>query len=1378
MSTPWLGGRYGILAVGVLSLVAAGSRLEAPPAQPPAQPPAGPPAPTAATRAAGVDERWWRRTSAALERQEYEATPGEHGLQAPNRAQNLRTLFRPQGIEVRPRQGSRVAWPTLQAAGGGLRLASPERAATPSATPAWRFGWETTALGRPGTMVDAAPSTPRADGARVTYVRPGWTEWYENTPAGLEQGFTIDRRPPGEGPLSIAGTIRGGVEGKLAAGAVEFCDEQGAPVLHYGHLVAYDAEGRVLPSRLSLKEQGLVIAVDDAGASYPITIDPLMTSPAWTVEGNQTFAHLGSAAATAGDVNADGFSDVVVGAYGYDNGEEDEGRAFLFLGSPAGLSASPAWTAESNQADADFGYSAAATGDVNGDGFGDVVIGARSRTQTEGSEGRALVYHGSPGGLSSTPAWTFDGGENSAGFGSSVAGAGDVNGDGYADVVVGAPWHDGPGSTAGRAYVFHGSAAGLAATPAWTTAGDQIEAHHGQAVAGAGDVNGDGYADVIVGADGYTNGEDGEGRAYVYLGSPGGLATTPVWTAESNQAHCLFAWSVATAGDVNGDGYAEVIVGSPQYDQTPGDNAGRAFVYYGSAAGPAASPGWTNWCLQAFAWYGISVGTAGDVNGDGFPEVIVGASFYDNGEEDEGAAFVYPGFAAGLATTPFWVGETNRIQGGYFDWQFPVGTAGDVNGDGFSDVLFGASMYSNGEVYEGRAFAFHGGGDGLGTFPAWFTNGGQAGAGWGWSVATAGDVNGDGYSDIIAVADRYDNGQVDEGKAWVYHGTPAGAASVPAWSAETNQASAQISAAASAGDVNGDGYSDVIIGSYLFDGGQSNEGRTFLYLGSESGLLASPSWTSEPDQASAWFGYSAASAGDVNGDGYGDVIVGADGWDNEDISEGRAWLYLGSSGGLGAPAWSVEGNQEGAHLGSSVATAGDVNGDGFSDVLIALPAYDNGESNEGVVWVFHGSDGGIGASPSRVIEANQTDASFGTRVATAGDVNGDGFSDVIVGATGYDGGQQEEGKAFVYHGGATGLAALAAWTTESDQALAQLGWAVATAGDLNGDGYSDVVVGAHFYDNGENNEGKVWVYHGSPAGLGAPVWSTEGGQAGAVYGISVGTAGDVNGDGFSDLIVSAADYDYAFNGEGAVWIFLGNSSDGLHRTRRQLRTDQLVPIDILGRSDSETAVRLQALARSPMGRGRVRLEIEMKRAGIPFDGTGLVTSAYMNTGAPGANGSAITLLQNVSGLWPGTLYHWRLRIASESPLFPHSPWLWLPGNAVSEGDVRTGGEAGGLVADAPPPAAGQWLGRAAPNPFTSTTELAYTLPQRARARVAVYDVQGRLVVTVVDGMHAAGHHDVRWDGRDANGNLLAAGVYFVRLESAGRMESEKIVRHP
>jgi hypothetical protein len=123
--------------------------------------------------------------------------------------------------------------------------------------------------------------------------------------------------------------------------------------------------------------------------------------------------------------------------------------------------------------------------------------------------------------------------------------------------------------------------------------------------------------------------------------------------------------------------------------------------------------------------------------------------------------------------------------------------------------------------------------------------------------------------------------------------------------------------------------------------------------------------------------------------------------------------------------------------------------------------------------VYHGSPTGLNASPLWTAESNQVYAHFGISVASAGDVNGDGYSDVVVGATNYDNGQTGEGRAYVYHGSPTGLSTSSSWTAESNQTSAYFGISVASAGDVNGDGYSDIIVGAYGYDNGETDEGSA-----------------------------------------------------------------------------------------------------------------------------------------------------------------------------------------------------------------------------------------------------------------------------------------------------------------
>src|SRR5262249_19327079 len=157
---------------------------------------------------------------------------------------------------------------------------------------------------------------------------------------------------------------------------------------------------------------------------------------------------------------------------------------------------------------------------------------------------------------------------------------------------------------------------------------------------------------------------------------------------------------------------------------------------------------------------------------------------------------------------------------------------------------------------------------------------------------------------------------------------------------------------------------------------------------------------------------------------------------------------------------------------------------------------------------------GLSVTPAAVLEANLASAQFGMSVASAGDVNGDGYADIIIGAPEATHGQGAEGQAYLYYGSAGGIQTTPAWVTQPDQGAAQYGYSVASAGDVNGDGYSDVVVGAP----GEGTGGKAFVYCGSATGLATtPSWTGDPSQAGAGYGTSVSTAGDVNGDGFSDV---------------------------------------------------------------------------------------------------------------------------------------------------------------------------------------------------------------------------------------------------------------------
>ncbi len=425
----------------------------------------------------------------------------------------------------------------------------------------------------------------------------------------------------------------------------------------------------------------------------------------------------------------------------------------------------------------------------------------------------------------------------------------------------------------------------------------------------------------------------------------------------------------------------------------------------------------------------------------------------------------------------------------------------------------------------------------------WSVQGDQAGANLGYEVAGAGDVNGDGYDDVLIGAHGYTNGQQYEGRAYLWLGSSTGLASSADWTVEGDQDGAALgNSVAGAGDVNGDGFDDLVIAVYGWDGPLSNEGRALVYLGSASGPDAAPAWSAEGDQAEARFGVSVDGAGDVNGDGYDDVLVGAHTWDGGQTNEGAVFLYLGSSAGPGvAAAWMAEGDTDDLKLGSSLAGAGDVDGDGFADVIVGAPFYEDTLALEGGAFVYTGSASGLSAAPAWTASGGQATAMFGVRVEAAGDPNGDGYADVVVGSHVWDGpAGTDTGAAFVFAGSATGLGLTSAATVVGDQAGANLGRAVGAAGDVDGDGWPDLLLGALHYDAGQTDEGRAYLHLGGAAGVDAlPAWTTESDSAGALYGSSVGAAGDVDGDGYDDILVGAQFLSDPDSNEGGAWLFLG-----------------------------------------------------------------------------------------------------------------------------------------------------------------------------------------------------------------------------------------------
>lgn len=417
----------------------------------------------------------------------------------------------------------------------------------------------------------------------------------------------------------------------------------------------------------------------------------------------------------------------------------------------------------------------------------------------------------------------------------------------------------------------------------------------------------------------------------------------------------------------------------------------------------------------------------------------------------------------------------------------------------------------------------------LSQWPNWTTAGKENGERYGYSVSSAGDVNGDGFDDVIIGAPGYLVGGVRTGAALVFLGRPNGLATT-AHQVLSNGINGSYFgfAVSSAGDVNGDGYDDVIVGAPHIHVTNGYDGAAYLYLGSADGLSASPAWQKIGLQGDSEFGFAVSGAGDVNHDGFNDVIIGAPAYTQEQNHEGIVYLFLGNADGLGdTPAWSYQSDHAGAQLGYSVSEAGDLNRDGYADIAAGAPHFDASptELNNGLALVFFGAEGGLQAAPAWQALGSRAEAWFGYALDSAGDVDGNGCTDLIIGAPGYNLGLANSGAAFLFYNGLSGLAPYAGWMIVGSQEGARFGTAVAGVGDADLDGFADVGVGAPYHAFDQPQEGAVFVYRGGPAGAALDSsWHASGDKAETEFGLSAASAGDVNGDGQADLAVGAPIY--------------------------------------------------------------------------------------------------------------------------------------------------------------------------------------------------------------------------------------------------------------
>ncbi len=760
---------------------------------------------------------------------------------------------------------------------------------------------------------------------------------------------------------------------------------------------------------------------------------------------------VGQSISVLGDINGDGFDDwaVSIGGADYESGE-NHGAVHIYFGSAIRReSETQADLIIQSTNEIRVGLGAWRAGDVNNDGIDDILIYTLVFDSNIGENisEHALYYGGNP--FDTDPDVLFRKPVEHEGYANYSSSAGDVNNDGYDDILLSNPTAL-YGTDTAHVYLYYGAEnmdnipdeifTGKMNPPGL---GGGAEQFNGAATAG--DVNNDGFDDFLISSD------DG---AQLFFGG------TNISTTYDVLLNIATRPIVSTAGDVNNDGYADMLFASTL-------GLAKAFICYGGSfinTDPVVTiPTWTNISIADF-----SIATAGDLNQDGFDDFMLGTNTNSSIENAEVRIYYGSAVMDSIADISIYTSQLWNVFG------YSVAGGGDFDGDTFPDLLIGdignaATINKHDDA--GNISIFYGGVSFSDTADAVFSGIADQES-FGSSVASAGDVNNDGFEDLIVGASSHWEGPYHyAGRAYLYYGGET-YSNTPDLIFNTtfiyngNHANFGKNVG-SAGDINGDGFSDIYIEEYF---------KVSIFLGG-----AAMENVADYELIMNVSNYSFSALGDVNNDGYDDILYGKP----SDGSGGRAYLLLGGENLLDNYDAIFEGESVDDNLGAKTTNAGDLNNDGFTDFLIAVPGDDSNGSNTGAVQVFFGKDT-ISNIPDLVLYGTQADPfpfNFASHLGSGGDINNDGFDDIVISNGLFSlTSSSNEGRIYIFYGGTSINATPDVVLTGKSEKMYLGLRTIKLIPDLNDDGFEELLTSEGNYQSGGDDREKPVIFYG-----GAPI---------------------------------------------------------------------------------------------------------------------------------------------------------------------------------------------------------------------------------------------------------------------------------------------------